>query len=1249
MTFTFLQSRFLKDNSYLLLTTLLLFSISVFTKQKNTKSSIEASYSKEIQNYINKGENKFNIFLSDIIFINSINNLKQEESELALFNNESQFFYVYKNLDNLELVYWNTQTVLPDTNFVVGVEDKKMLLLPNGYYFAQKKRIGFNTIVSLLPIKWNYVVSNDYLKNDFLVNPIRGKNFEINIDKKNATYVKTGENLFLFSLKVKSNYNLYDNNKITAWLRIFAFFPFLIFIHFAAENFKKKRGLSHAFFFLLTSLIIVRLVSYFFADIIGMRQFELFNPAVYGSNIILRSLGDFLINVLLLLWVIIFLKNNLVENYKSKFIVGRVNKWILLSLSALAILFYTFIAGSVVRSLVTDSQISFDVINFFSLNIFTIIGFLILSCIALGYYYFFRIVFFYLKNAFPSFFIPLMLIITVVGLLILSFRIGSFAGAFELYELMWLIVFLLLIKSDLLGVFTSKPIVSKMVFWLFFFSLSITFILIAENEKKELINRAHYAEVIATKNDPFNDFVLNSVLTDFREELIAPKFYLFENDKTAYQIRDSLIKNNFSTYSDNYNTKILVYDNAEKALYNDDPISYNSINSILKAQGKPTSVSGMFFYDTGFDSYNFISKKIIKREDGSMLGYIFIVINSKKFANENLYPELFSRGQSNSIENSNKYAYAIYKNGKLLTSLNDYPFSTNYNEKPFGGSSFFLENKKNYSLLWYHASSNKNLVIVKKNNSLLQIITLFSYLFCAFIILNSISSFVALLLLTTFKYRKIKKALELTIRAQVHSTIIFFSVISFLIIAVATILFFISTAETNNKEKLSRTISVMRKDLLSVANYDMIQQANFTADEDLENTALQKIIKRIAEVHGSEVNLYSPSGDLKASSLALPYSKGIVSKKMNPTAYFHLSKLNEIQFYQNESIGKLTFVSNYLPVLDSSGKDMAYLNIPYFTSQNKLKEEISNFLVTVIIINAFILLISGIVALMITNRITNSFSIISEKMKLLNLSKRNEVIVWERNDEIGDLVKEYNKMVEKLDKSVAALAKTERENAWQEMAKQVAHEIKNPLTPMKLSMQFLHRAIEDNSPNIKELSKKVSNTLVEQIDHLSSIAEEFSRFANIENAKPEIFNVNEVLRSVKELNETNNEVNFSWKIIPYEVFVNADKTHINRILTNLILNGIQAVPESVMPEIQIEETADNGLIQIKITDNGSGINDEVKAKIFTPNFTTKTSGTGLGLAMCIRMAEQAGGNLTFETNANGTSFFLKLPIHNLIL
>ena len=266
-------------------------------------------------------------------------------------------------------------------------------------------------------------------------------------------------------------------------------------------------------------------------------------------------------------------------------------------------------------------------------------------------------------------------------------------------------------------------------------------------------------------------------------------------------------------------------------------------------------------------------------------------------------------------------------------------------------------------------------------------------------------------------------------------------------------------------------------------------------------------------------------------------------------------------------------------------------------------------------------------------------------MQEVNLGKNIEEIEWTSNDEIGALVKEYNKMVKKLEESAMALAKSEREGAWREMARQVAHEIKNPLTPMKLSLQYLQKAISNKSDNVNELTANVAQTLVEQIDHLNQIAGEFGQFANIGNPRNEIFDLHELLRSLTQLYAAEEHLQLDWKAVSAEVFINADRTHINRLFTNLLQNALQSVVEGKMARIEIEEQLADDKILVKLKDNGTGIAEAMRSKIFTPNFTTKTSGTGLGLAMCKGIVEQAGGNIWFETKSGeGSTFFVELPV-----
>ena len=1239
--------RFLRDNLYLLLVAAMLFTISFVSDNYWSVNYNLSSETKRMNEYVKEHEKGFKKLLEEKELFSKINNNKLDEESLGQLISQKYFVFFYKKdpAGKPVLKNWNTQYILPGEEILGSPARAGFATLSNGYYVWNKTDSAGIVSIALIPVKWNYIITNEYLENTFLSDENSNNKYSVEegVAKKGNVFSSNGT--VLFHLKQIYSGGSFQNNHLSLICRILGVFFIFLFLHICASYLVVRTKFVYACIFLLGAMIVLRVISYLFHVPMNFRQFELFDPAIYGSNFILRSLGDLLINAVLFLWFVIFVRFHLHEKNLRIPITNEYGKWVMTGIGTLIILLATFTGSTIIRSLVADSQISFDVVNFFSLNFYTVISFLILSAIAIGYFFLCQIILFLLKPHFQKPFITLFLCVTIMALFLLSFKIGNISGGFELYVLVWLLIFLFLLNFDYFYLIASKIVTSKLVFWIFFFSVSISAIIIKENNSKEIRNRQHYAEILATKSNPTSETLLNTMLTDFRADYLANNFYRFEEEQSNHFFKDSLINNNFAGYTDKYDTKIFTFNNKELPLYNREDNNYNDLNTILNTQAKPTGIQGLMYYDQAYDKFSYIIKKTIVDTGRALIGYVFILVNPKYVKSETLSPELFGKGHNNALENSSAYAFAIYNNGRLVSSHNDYPFATKYTDKYYAGKQYLMINRNGHSEMWYNAGGGKHVVITKEDSLSIESLTLFSYLFCSFLLLTAMAWFLDVMLRSRFNFQRISNYWQLSIRNQIHGTIIFFSVVSFFVIGIATIVFFINRYESNNREKLSSTIRIMEKEVKSSFSADVLKNDTLVMAEQGNQQTIENNINRISEIHGVDVNLYTLNGDLRVSSLPLPYIKGIVSTKMEPQAFYHLSNQQEVQYFQKEHIGKLSFLSSYVPVLDSAGNAYAYLNVPYFTSQSKLRDEISNFLVTIINLNAFIFLIAGIVALFITNRITNTFSLIGEKMKKINLGKRNEAIEWHRSDEIGDLVNEYNKMVSKLDESAQALAKTEREGAWREMARQVAHEIKNPLTPMKLSMQFLQKSIENNAPNVKELSASVANTLVEQIDHLSNIANEFSQFANIENAKMVRIDLNDSIRSIRQLYSGNSDVSFDWKMEDKAVYIYADKTHINRLFTNLIQNGLQAMPEGRVPHITIREETDDTSVLVQVQDNGTGIDPSMQSKIFTPNFTTKSSGTGLGLAMCRRIVEQTNGTIYFETSASeGTTFFIRFPL-----
>lgn len=1248
------RKNFLGKNAYLLIAAAWAFTISFIIDNYLGGTFTQSTIQRKIQNDIQKKQRDFGNFCADTNLINKLALGRYDEADLKAITKKEYFIFIYypgKFLPD-SCIFWNTQIIQPDSFINNSTQNNYLAKLANGWYIVNKKfirkseRTGFK-IISLIPVKWEYYINNKYLKKSFVARDNIENDYEFN--SKAGLEIKSINGKALFYLRPINSSKIVQNNFLAILLKVGAVFLILIFINAAAHFIAIKHSLRRGFLALIIPVIILRVLSYLLPLPFNFRQLELFDPSIYGSNYILRSLGDLLINSMIFLWFILFTRHHLQQHPFSVKKVSREKKILVTVGIALTMVTTTFICGHIIRSLVADSQISFDVINFFTLSFYSIAGFIVLCCIATGYFFLFQILSYTLKQVTKEESYMLYVLLAVLGLTFLSFMYASPSPyvSFNLLLLLWLLVFVFLLNRNYTSLAAAKIISSRYVFWIFFFSLSITAIIVLQNKNKELGFRKHFAENLSNKTDPVIETMLNVVVADFKNDFLAQIFPRLKNETQSHFIKDSLINVNFLGYINKYDTRIYTFDKDEKPLFNLDSTNFNTLNTVIETQAKPTASQGLYYYDVSYDRFNYIIRKEVTDTAGNLMGYFFILSNPKRYAEDALYPELFSKGNANSIENSTLYAFAVYNKNKLSASHNDYPFATKINASKLLNNEFWNNKKNGYDELWYKANGDKVVVITKPDSFYIESITLFAYLFCAFLILFALLRLLNVLIQRRFNLSKIRLLSGLTIRTQIHGTIILISIFSFVVIGITTILFFIKRYHNNNQEKLSRSIQLIQNevrnslDTLSVFG-EVQENYQLHANKKLENT-----LNKIAEIYTADINLYNLGGNLEISTLSLPYAKGIVSKKMDPLAFYHLKKLKDVQFFQEQKIGQLTYLNNYVPVRNEVGNEYAYLNIPYFESESKLEEEISNFLVTIINLNAFIFLIAGIIALFITTRVTRSFSFISNKMKEVNLGKINEVIPWPRKDEIGGLVTEYNKMVRKLDTSAEMLAKSEREGAWREMARQVAHEIKNPLTPMKLNLQYLQNAINSNAPNVKSISVYVSKMLVEQIDHLSQIAGDFAQFANIGQSKNQHFNLIDTLKHITSLYSSTDDLQISLTPHTDTIIIDADKTQINRLFANLIQNAIQSVPDGRKAIIDIDTSGNKNEVLVKVTDNGKGIPAEMTSKIFTPNFTTKSSGTGLGLAMCKGIVEKSNGKIWFETiEGRSTTFLVQLPLAN---
>ncbi|HPT31472.1 MAG TPA: ATP-binding protein, partial [Prolixibacteraceae bacterium] len=509
----------------------------------------------------------------------------------------------------------------------------------------------------------------------------------------------------------------------------------------------------------------------------------------------------------------------------------------------------------------------------------------------------------------------------------------------------------------------------------------------------------------------------------------------------------------------------------------------------------------------------------------------------------------------------------------------------------------------------------------------------FPYLF----VLYFLSSLTILFLIHR---RKIRWKIMLDLKFRIQAAIISIVFISLLLVAAGTIFY-------NLRESGSRLRSDLDQKMNSISVELDLHLQNETSFYPAMNDWLLPELVKLSNVFQTDINIFGVNGDLVASSRPEIFNRGLVSRKINTQAYYELYENFQTNYFQPEKIGELSYLSAYEPIINNRGEYLGFINLPFFTHQDKYSQEISTFVVAFINLYVLLFLASLVVAVFFANQITLPLVTIRENLRKIELGKRHEHIHYQRDDEIGKLVKEYNKKVDELVVSAELLARSERESAWREMAKQVAHEIKNPLTPMKLNIQHLQR-FRGEGKEYTDYVNRISQILINQIDTLSDIATEFSSFAQIPTAIKQVFPVAEQIGKVIELYTLHDNVTISFLKNDCDgVLINADREQLSRALINLIKNGIQAIPENREGKIIISLEKKEQAIIISVEDNGSGIPAELQEKMFSPNFTTKSSGMGLGLAIVKNIAENFNGRVWYETRQQeGTTFYFEIPVYN---
>jgi signal transduction histidine kinase len=1167
-----------------------------------------------------------------------------EPSELfehkTTFNKISLFVY-----DGDSLVYWNNNRLGLNRHIQNNYLKNKVIKLGNTWLRLLSRKLSEKkiTLVTAYVIKREYPFNNEYILNGFDPQLKLNENAMITFsqDEKNGIDIhdfKDGKKI-LFTLLLPENEKTISRSTLLLMAIGMALGIFLLiwFLKLECENLEKFIGIFPATHLFVFTLLGLRYLTLYMGFPSVFTQFELFQPELYAASFLFPSLGDFMINIILLFIICyhIYNKAKLFNFDPLKFNTLRFSS--LIPLFLLVILYPIFI-NQMISGLIRDSGINFNVNNIFDLSVYSILGITMIGILFFSLLLLADVLIYTAVKMEMKWYYIISILLTALLLISVYYSNDN--------ELDWLMIgwpylmMLLMIWVHYRSgkIFSFNNVVVLLIIFSWYTAHTVT----KYSRAKEWENRKLIMSGLATDEDPNTELRYADLEPELlQSELIQEPFKTktqFNKLDFDHEIDETFFKGSWSDYDIQY--YLFNKDSTPLGIEGFAPIrDFNELDDIIRVNGIPSAFnSNIYFIYNSINKLSYVIKLPVAIRDSKPIGFLFCELRSKKIPEDIGFPELLldkpakTGGRTNVIRN---YSFARYVDGMQVARFGEFNYSLtdkSYKEKD-DGQEYFAFSEGNFRHMCIRPNERTLVIMGMPEENFISKATTFSYLF----------TLLCVLLLLGMLVRQISfgnTSFQMTLQGKIQFLLVSVLLFSLVLFGIGTRYFISGQYEEKNKRIISEKLQSVRIEVSHKVGNEK------SLGHDLQNY-LSYILGKFSNVFITDINLYNTKGELLASSRPRIFTSGLLSSQMEPEAFRQLSGLSKSEVIQEERIGNMLYLSGYIPLLNTDGKLIGFINLPYFSKQSVLRSEYSSFLVA--IINIFILLfaISLLAALFVSNWITKPLRILQQNLATIQLGKSNKTIQYKGNDEIASLVQEYNIKVTELEKYAAELARSERESAWREMAKQVAHEIKNPLTPMRLTIQHAQRSLKKDDPDYEEKMEKFANTLVEQIDTLTNIANEFSNFAKMPKAVNEELDLVQILESTVELYKETPHIHLRFHKVELEqAKIFGDKEQLLRVTGNLVKNAIQAIPDDYEGKVDVYlRKKDNGFV-FEVKDNGVGIDPEKIEKIFTPNFTTKSTGMGLGLAMVKNIVESSGGKIWFETShSHGTSFFVLLPAH----
>jgi signal transduction histidine kinase len=1127
------------------------------------------------------------------------------------------------------VISWSDNKFVPTPTSVADTFEIKLLKAGNGDYLARKWTINpAQSLVAIIPLYRKYNISNNYL--DTWWNEDIFPTGNISILEPNSSLglpvCVSGHCPFRISFH-QGELLIYPYAMLLAViLYALAILLMTLFVYRTAQRFRLPAlGLLCLFGCLFAARLLM--IKLGFPNVVY--EADLFNPLFFASSTLNASLGDLLLNILVVFVCCYFLFTN---HHRFKILQyfhrTQLLSWTSSVFSGLCILFGILFPYVTIQTIYNNSAIVLDISQSldFSLIRVVAIGVALLSGVC--------------SFLFTHTFIRLMIAdgnrVRIVGSFILAMALFAlingmteqrYLSSLVLGAIYFLVVYFLRLYAGLKRL--TFATFSYLFIAIFFLSANGAYAIHFHSSQEKINRLFRFADNFLVDRDVFGEYLLHE--TALR---IAGDAFIQTRIHTPFLNRDAIrqkIRQVFlPTYFNKYDVEIYLFGSAGEPLNNRTPATLSEFVETYEQDAFRTPTEDVYFITS--PSRDVTQKYLVKipiSRSGSTVGYIMLELSLKKIIPENVYPELLVDNSFQQFYHKQEISYAVFSSTGMLFSSGKFNYDLLFEYEWLGDPDLHRRGISANGYLHIAQEDENDRVAVVSSQDISRTHALANFSFLLVLGLAIILKF--LLAQGIVNYAGGQK-LYFAARIQLLLNLAF--VLPLILVSVTTLnLTNRSSQNQLNEEYLNKAESF--GDQLATPLADYLDGRGEGA------TAFENQLTDLAKLTRLDANVYRAAGELIATSQPQIFENNLVSTYVNPDALRKIRRGENLTI-ETEQVGTLSFFVSYAALKDPlTGDRIGILGIPFFQSAHLLEKVQINIIANILNIFALILIALVSLSYFVSMWLTFPLTFITQSLQRTSLTKINEPLNWKSDDEIGLMVKEYNQMLFKLSESKAELEQTQRERTWREIAQQVAHEIKNPLTPMKLTLQQLQRSVQTEH-NSRDKTEKAVSSLLSQVETLNDIALSFSTFAKLPEPVIQRLEIVALVKRIVLLHSQSGELTFVPGV--REAYVFGDEQLLGRTFSNIILNAFQAAIPGRQLHVRVSLEKRPASYVLVFQDNGKGIEPEIAERIFLSHFSTKKSGSGLGLAIAKQAIIQMEGQIWFETEVGrGTSFFVELP------